>query len=108
VTQPEASPGAHRSRPSAAQQQVLERIAAQRARLRDRRAQHLLAQADADAARQASVADMPLAQRLAWFTREHPVAVAAVAGAVLMAAGPRKLVRWAGVVLPLILQLRGR
>lgn len=102
-----ASPsGARGPRPSAAQQQVLDRIAAQRERLGARRAQRLEARALADSGQMPGV-DTPLAQRLAWFAREHPVAVAAVAGAALMA-GPRRLVRWAGIALPLILKLRGR
>jgi len=46
-------------------------------------------------------------QRLAMFAKLHPVAVTAVLGAALVA-GPRRLVRWVGVVLPLIMQLRGR
>lgn len=102
-----ASPsGARDSRPSVTQQRVLDRIAAQRERLSARRAQRLVVQAQADIG-QVPGADLPLVQRLVWFTREHPVVVAAVAGAALMA-GPRRLVRWAGVALPLILKLRGR
>lgn len=102
-----ASPsGVRDPRPSAAQQQVLDRIAAQRERLSARRAQRREARAQADGG-QAPRADAPLVQKLAWFTREHPVAVAAMAGAAVVA-GPRRLVRWAGVVLPFILRLRGR
>lgn len=102
-----ASPnGARGPRPSAAQQQVLDRISAQRERLSARKAQRLAARALADGG-QMPGADAPLVQRLAWFTREHPVAVAALAGAALIA-GPRRMVRWVGVALPLILRLRGR
>jgi len=106
VNQPASSSGARLPRATPAQRLVLERIAAQRERLRERRAQRRQALAEA-ASTQGAAADTPLVQRLAGFVREHPVAVAAVAGAALMA-GPRRLVRWAGVVLPLILQLRGR
>lgn len=103
---PASSSGAQHPRPSVAQQLVLERIAAQRERLSARRAQRLATRAQAEGG-QVSGADLPLLQRLAWFTREHPVVVAAVAGVALMA-GPGRLMRWAGVALPLILKLRGR
>jgi len=106
VNLPASPTEARAPRTTPAQQQVLDRITAQRQRLRDRRAQRLQARSEADGA-QGAAADIPLVQRLAWFTREHPVAVAAVAGAAVMA-GPRRLVRWAGAVLPLILQFRGR
>ncbi len=103
-----ASPSVvHKPRPTPAQQQLLDRIAAQRERLRDRKAQRLKTTTPTDS-NQMPGADAPLAQRLAWFTREHPVAVASLAAAALMAAGPSRLVRWAGVALPLILKLRGR
>ena len=98
--------GARHPRPSVAQQLVLDRIAAQRERLSARRAQQLVVRAQADNG-QVSGADLPLLQRLVWFTREHPVVVAAVAGAALMA-GPSRLVRWAGVAWPLVMKLRGR
>lgn len=103
---PASSSGARQPRPSVAQQLVLDRIAAQRERLSSRRAQRLAMRAQAEGG-QVPGADTPLVQRLMWFTREHPVVVAAVAGAALMA-GPRRLVRWVGVALPLILKLRGR
>ena len=48
-----------------------------------------------------------LVQRLATFTQQHPVAVAALVGSVL-AAGPKRLVRWAGILLPLVVRLRSR
>ena len=47
----------------------------------------------------------PLLARAIAFTRQHPAAVAALAG-VAIAAGPRRLIRWAGVVLPLVMRLR--
>ena len=90
--------------PTSAQQSVLDRIAEQRSRVKARRA----AQAQALAlARESGAdgADASLAARAAGFAREHPVAVAALAGAGLVA-GPRRLIRWAGVLLPLLAQLR--
>ena len=47
----------------------------------------------------------PLLARAIAFTRQHPAAVTALAG-VAIAAGPRRLIRWAGVVLPLVMRLR--
>ena len=89
--------------PTAAQQRVLDRIAVQRARLSARR----LAQAQALAAsnQAAGGANESLTLRVAGFAREHPLAVAAMAG-VAAVAGPRKLIRWAGVLLPMLLRLR--
>lgn len=87
-----------------AQQQIVERIALQRERLRARRAARLQSQALAAVA-SGSDADAPLLLRVVAFTRQHPAAVAALAG-VAMAAGPRRLVRWASVVLPLVMRLR--
>ena len=91
--------------PSEDQQRVIDRIAVQRERLRARRAAR--AQALALAGREPGVGgiDESLVLRAAGFAREHPVAVAAMAGVALVA-GPRRLIRWAGVVLPLLLRLR--
>ena len=92
--------------PTAAQQRVLERIARQRERLRARRAAR--AQAQALAQRDApggGALDESLLLRAAGFAREHPLAVVAIAGFRLVA-GPRRLIRWAGVVLPLLMRLR--
>lgn len=89
--------------PTAAQQRVLERIAAQRARLRAQRAAQALAMADQGAA--AGGAGAAFAPRAARFAREHPLALAALVG-VAAAAGPRRLMRWAGIWLPLWLRLR--
>ncbi len=88
------------------QRQVLDRIAVQRERLRARRAAR--AQSLALAERNpglATAVDESTLLRAAGFAREHPVAVAAVAGMALIA-GPRRLIRWAGVVLPLVMRLR--
>ncbi|HEY9207517.1 hypothetical protein [Acidovorax soli] len=89
-----------------AQQRVLDRIAEQRERLRARRAARLQAQAQALAAvTEGDDAAASLLLRVAGFVRQHPAAVAALAG-VAIATGPRRLVRWAGVVLPLVMRLR--
>lgn len=94
--------------PTAAQQQVLDRIALQRERLRARRAAR--AQAAALARSHAAPSggggpDESMVLRAAGFAREHPLAVAAMA-AVAVVAGPRRLMRWAGVVLPMLMRLR--
>jgi len=93
------------ARPTPQQQQVLDRILAQRERLRARR----------DAQRQARAAAIaqgvrvnpadPLLTRLASFARLHPLAVAAGLGIAALA-GPARLARLAGVVLPAILRMR--
>lgn len=91
--------------PTPEQQAVLERIAAQRERLRARRA--VYEQAVAQAAADTGVpADMPWLAKAVLFAREHPGVTASAAAAVAMAAGPRRLVRWAGVLLPLLLRSR--
>lgn len=94
---------------TAEQQQVLDRIAAQRLRLRERRARRSQAAAAAREAQQLSGLgpETPLVSRLAIFARLHPVAVA-IAAAAAVAVGPRRMVRWAGVVMPLLLRLRNR
>lgn len=95
--------------PTAEQQQVLDRIAAQRVRLRARRnamaQSRALASQRGDAGGASGGIDESLVLRAAGFAREHPLAVAAIAGIGLMA-GPRRLIRWAGVVLPLVLRMR--
>lgn len=91
--------------PTPEQQAVLERIAAQRERLRARRAAH--EQAEAQAVADTGVpADMPWLAKAVLFAREHPGVTASAAAAVAMAAGPRRLVRWASVLLPLLLRSR--
>lgn len=92
--------------PTAEQQRVLDRIAVQRERLRARRAARAQALAQARPAGEVgSGIDGSLALRAAAFAREHPAAVAVLAGAALVA-GPRRLIRWAGVVLPIVLKMR--
>ncbi len=90
--------------PSAEQRKVLERIEQQRERLHARSAARR--QALALREEQHSVdPDAPLSARLIAFARLHPMAVA-VAAAAAVVAGPSRLVRWAGFVLPLISRFR--
>ena len=91
--------------PTEAQQRVLARIAMQRERLRARRAAHARSLAMAENPAAAGGMDESFALRAAGFAREHPLAVAAIAG-VAVVAGPRRLLRWAAVVLPMLLRLR--
>jgi hypothetical protein len=89
---------------TAEQQRVLDRIAKQRERIRARRVARAQSLALAQSAQQASP-DEPFALRAAAFAKQHPVAVAALAGVALVA-GPRRLVRWVGLAMPLITRLR--
>src|SRR6218665_1434050 len=95
---------AHDRPRGAAQELVPAPMEQQRKRLRARRAAHdrPLAVAESHAG---AGADESLVLRTAWFVREHPWAVAAM---VLLAAvaGPRRLVRWAGVLLPVLVRLK--
>ena len=90
--------------PTADQQVVLERIAAQRERLHARHVRRAQQQALLRA-EQGLPPDASLALRAVVFAKQYPLAVAAVAG-VAIVAGPKRLMRWAGVVLPLLLRLR--
>jgi hypothetical protein len=90
--------------PTPEQQQVLDRIHAQRERVIQRR--HAMRQARAAAAVQGRVnPNDPLLTRLLTFARLHPVVLGAVAGIAALA-GPNRVARWAGVVLPAILRMR--
>lgn len=83
---------------------VLKRIAMQR----DRMAAANQAKAQAKSLRaqvDAVPADAPLIERLAVFAKLHPVATAAVAGVALMI-GPRKLLRYGGIAVPLLAKLK--
>lgn len=93
--------------PTVEQQQVLDRIAVQRERLNTRRAEraHRLAALQQQAPGMEQ--DAPLALRVALFARQHPAAMAALAGVALVA-GPRRLLRWLGVAVPLVMRMRGR
>lgn len=94
--------------PSDAQQKVIDRIGAQRERLRVRRTEraHRLALAHSE---QQAVAQhtAPLWLRTAVVARRYPLGTALLASAALLV-GPRRLVRWAGIGLPLYMRLRGR
>lgn len=87
------------------QRAVLQRIAAQRERITARRS----ARAQALALRSSHASSMPttgpLAERVVAFARLHPVAMAAAAAVALMV-GPRRVIRWAGVALPLLARFR--
>lgn len=84
---------------------VLLRIATQRERLLARRS----ARAQALALQSQHAAHMPtsgaLAERLVAFARLHPAAVA-VAAVAAVAVGPRRLIRWSGILLPLVAKFR--
>lgn len=90
-------------------EQVLERIEAQRLRLRERKARRTQIVAESrEANRVAGLGpDAPLVSRVAVFARLHPVACA-FAAAVAVVVGPRKLIRWTGLALPLLMKMRGR
>ncbi len=90
--------------PTPQQQQVLDRIHAQRERMVKRR--QAMRQARAVTATQGrGGANDPLLTRLLTFARLHPLALGAVAG-VAAFAGPNRVMRWVGVVLPAILRMR--
>ena len=90
--------------PTAEQQRVLDRITKQRERIRARRIARAQSMALAQSAQQAS-ADDPFALRAAAFAKQHPAAVAALVGVALVA-GPRRLIRWVGLAMPLVTRLR--
>lgn len=91
---------------SEAQQRVLDRMAAQRKRLHERRLQRerVLKTAFGD---QVLAPDAPMVLRVGVFAKQHPVFVAALAG-VALCIGPKKLLRWVGVALPLLVRLKSR
>ena len=83
---------------------VMRRIAMQRDRLLATKQAQL--QAKALRAQVTAVpVDAPLSERLVVFAKLHPVATAAVAGVALMI-GPRKLLRWGALALPIITKLK--
>lgn len=88
------------------QQRVLERIAAQRERLADRRAARAQAQSLSQRAGLAPIPpDAPLPEKLLIFVQRHPWAVAGAVAAALMI-GPSKLLRWVTLAAPLISRMR--
>lgn len=94
--------------PTSEQQKVLQRIATQRERLRARRAAYLKAQAlqAANPGEGGGAATGPWVARGLALARQHPGAAVVGAIGLAMAAGPRRVVRWAGILLPLLAQLR--
>ncbi|WCM91064.1 hypothetical protein M5C99_11530 [Acidovorax sp. NCPPB 2350] len=95
--------------PTLEQQRILDRIAVQRERVRSRRAAHAqAAQLRAQAREEGSAPgdpDAPWSARLLWFARQHPIAVVVAAG-VAVAAGPSRIIRWVGVLMPLMMKMR--
>jgi hypothetical protein len=90
--------------PTPQQQLVLERIAAQRERIRARQRAHATQLASrSDVSPAADSGDASMLERLLQFTREHPSVLAVIAAAAV-AAGPRRIVRWASVILPLVMR----
>lgn len=88
--------------PTLAQQRILDRIAAQRERLRAQCA------ADARTRSEGQAGAFPLAPLLSQAlvqAGQHPMVVVAVLGLAL-AAGPKRLWRWGGVLLPLLIKMR--
>ncbi len=92
--------------PGPDKQHILDRIAVQRERLSARRAARAQAAAAAQAQGGAESSDS-FAARAMVFAREHPVAVAAAAGIALMA-GPGRLIKWATVLLPIVMRYTSR
>lgn len=92
--------------PTAEERAVLGRINAQRERLYElgalRAEQRALLRA-----RQGLPLDASMALRAVVFAKQHPLALAAVVGAAAIA-GPKRLMHWAGVALPLLLRLRAQ
>lgn len=91
--------------PTPEQQAVLERIAAQRERLRTARAQRRQAWTAAMARGERVDPQAPLAARLWAFARLHPVFCALMLGGAALA-GPARLVRWASLALPWVARWR--
>lgn len=94
--------------PPDAQQLALQReeILARIAEQRERRA---LVRAHREAAREAAAARppvQPLSAKAVQLARAHPVAAGAAAAAVVAVIGPRRVLRWTGWLLPILLKLR--
>lgn len=91
--------------PTPEQQRVLVRIAQQRERIRVRPAAGANPTALAPSQNQVIPAAAPFATRAVSLAARYPLLVAALAVAALVA-GPRRLVRWADVVMPVFNRLR--
>lgn len=99
--------------PTEAQQRVIDRIAAQRLRLDARRVQRAQQKAVLPAHSRSSAgaggaAGAPVLMQVVALGRQYPVAVVSLVAVAMVAAGPKRVVRWLGVALPLIMRLRGR
>lgn len=93
--------------PTEAQQRVINRIAEQRKRLSERRAQRARQKAVLHA--QVHPAEsVPLLLRAAVLAKQYPAAVAALGALALVAAGPKRTSRWVGVLLPLLMRFGAR
>lgn len=88
--------------PTLAQQRVLDRIAAQRERLRARRIDRGQTPPEA---KDTGLMWAPLVSQGLVFASRHPLIVLALVG-VAIAAGPKRLLRWGTAALPVLLQLR--
>ena len=93
--------------PTAAQQELLDRIETQRERIRARRSARVQARtlAQQPSAGSGGSIEGTLLERAIVFAKEHPLAIAGAVAAVVVA-GPGRVVRWAGIVLPLIARFR--
>jgi len=94
-------------KPTEAQQRVIDRIAEQRKRLSERRAQRARQKAVLHAQAHPSES-MSLLLRGATLAKQYPAAVAALAGLALVTAGPKRASRWMGVLLPLLARFGSR
>ena len=94
-------------KPTDAQQRVMDRIAVQRERLDARRVQRAQQKAVLHTPSGPS-AGAPMMMQVVAVARQYPLAVAALAGVALVAMGPKSVMRWVGVALPLVMRLRGR
>lgn len=93
--------------PTDAQQRVMDRIAVQRERLDTRRVQRAQQKAVVHEQSGASTS-MPLLMQVVVVAKLYPLATAALAGVAVVVVGPKRVMRWMGVALPLVMRLRAR
>ena len=91
--------------PTPEQQKVLDRILVQRERVRARRAAFRQVKAIEKTTHERVEPGAPLTVRLLTFARLHPVVVAVVVGAAVVA-GPSRVIRWTGMLMPLVSRMR--
>ena len=91
--------------PTPEQQRVLDRIAQQRERIRARQTAGAKSAALAPSQSQITSASTPLATRAVTLAVRHPWFAVAMAVAALVA-GPRRLVRWVDIAMPVFTQLQ--